>query len=387
VNLESSIMFRSGWQAVLPFGSSALIVVMGASCSSNDSADDLFRAPPPGAIGGQQATGAGPSGTTGGQSNAGGSSGGAGRNTGASGGSLASGGRAATAGGRQSAGGRSANENGGRGGRPGGGGRPGSGGTTSGGSSTGGQLSTGGAEAGTGGAPDPVDCDDDDPCTIDEPDTQGGCHYTPKCEAASECESAGCDSGTGECVIEQADDGATCDDGLVCSNGDACSAGQCTGNVGDVSLSNGDARDIPQGNAECSVQDPLIVDFTVAGAGTATAVELMLELQHPLASDLVVRLLHVDSNEEVVLFDGSSASTAALSGQYVFADDAPSFMDSLEDGQTLEPGRYAPAESLSVFEGSDFEGTWRLFVSDLCETDNGSYAGAGIVIERFCEEP
>jgi hypothetical protein len=45
----------------------------------------------------------------------------------------------------------------------------------------------------------------------------------------TQCQSHSCDPATGECVILDADEGATCDDGDICTESDSCAAGSCVG--------------------------------------------------------------------------------------------------------------------------------------------------------------
>ncbi len=50
-----------------------------------------------------------------------------------------------------------------------------------------------------------------------------------RCPASGPCVTVACDPGSGECVIDQASDGAACDDGDPCTTGDACADGECVG--------------------------------------------------------------------------------------------------------------------------------------------------------------
>ena len=72
-------------------------------------------------------------------------------------------------------------------------------------------------------------CDDEDACTTQDACVSGACAGTEVVCEASECETASCDAGTGKCVVNAIDDGATCSDGDPCTTGDACAAGDCVG--------------------------------------------------------------------------------------------------------------------------------------------------------------
>jgi subtilisin-like proprotein convertase family protein len=387
--LEHSIMFRCGWQAFA--SSSAVILALGPSCSSDGSTDDLF--PSGGTSGGR------PNGGTAGMTAPGGSASGGRPALGGSGGTEADGGEplnageggsAITTGGRAPSGGR---VGGGPGGAPGG--RPGGG--RSGGGVSGAQPGSGGSfpdDGGSGGAESPVSCDDNDPCTVDEPNTDGGCHHTPKCLASAACEVATCDANSGDCTTSPAEDGASCDDAMSCTSADVCVNGSCQGVSSDLVGSNDEARAIPDGNEDCGGNQPLIVDFNLSEGGAVTAVELKLDLEHPNLSHLKARLLHVASGREAVLFDIVDADGVDLIGEYVFSPNASvSFVDAAavatqQPVQEMPPDIYLSQEDLATFfDGVPAEGTWRLSVHDLCLGDPGEYVDAELRVERACEPP
>ena len=79
---------------------------------------------------------------------------------------------------------------------------------------------------------DGAPCDDKDACSQVDACQAGECvgAEVKTCEATDDCHVAGkCDSETGECSVEQAEDGAPCDDAQACTSNDACTDGVCGG--------------------------------------------------------------------------------------------------------------------------------------------------------------
>jgi uncharacterized protein (TIGR03382 family) len=75
-------------------------------------------------------------------------------------------------------------------------------------------------------------CDDANACTLDDTCHSGICTGTAKdCSASATCrESAGCDPGTGTCLVGAAvADGTACDDSNKCTDSDRCQSGVCHG--------------------------------------------------------------------------------------------------------------------------------------------------------------
>ncbi|MGB0588113.1 MAG: hypothetical protein ACPGU1_00400 [Myxococcota bacterium] len=77
--------------------------------------------------------------------------------------------------------------------------------------------------------------DDDDLCNGSMRCIQGRCAIDPEtvvsCTADSVCAGASCDPATGECTVEDVDDGTACDDGDACTQADNCVDGACVGEV------------------------------------------------------------------------------------------------------------------------------------------------------------
>ncbi len=85
----------------------------------------------------------------------------------------------------------------------------------------------------------PVVCDDGDPCTgIETCDSISGCVAGTPTDCSSldgQCVVGVCDSGTGACGTQPANEGFTCNDGEACTVGDVCTVGVCGGASTDCS--------------------------------------------------------------------------------------------------------------------------------------------------------
>lgn len=384
------VMSRRGWQAALFWSAILVPLALGASCAGNDETGDLFLKSRNPSAGGFDPTSFGNSGSGGGRNGSsgagaastppktsGGSAGSTGGNT--AGGSDATGGRVGATGGRASGG----KSGGPMGGRPATGGAPNGGRAASGGSSGG--TPSGGVSATGGSAGEPSgNCDDDNACTVDEA-ADVGCTHVPKdCPAPSACEVATCEPDTGECVPEAAPDETACDDGDVCTSADVCRDGQCVGSD-EFNASDATPRPIPDGNQDCTSEDPVLVDYTMVGPGAVTEIEVTLSISHTLISDLRLALLHVDSETYVILVEEAPEQEATLDGQYVFADGAASLSDAAAEHTTVPPGRYAPRTSFAeVFGGSPIAGTWRVVVLDQCLEDTGVLHSSAVHFHRAC---
>ena len=382
---ERLVMSRRGWQASLVRFAILVPLALGVSCGGNDRTDDLFQESGSPSAGGFDSNGVGRSGSGGGGRT--GASGGGGAKAlppaaggsanggkSASGGSEATGGRSGVNGGRTGGGGRSGPS----------GGRPPAGGAASGGKASGGKAS-GGAPDNAGSAGEPaVDCNDDDACTVDERSGDDCSHESKECDAPPVCQVAECDPETGECLLSAAPDETACDDEDACTSNDACREGQCLGSDA-LDTSDSSSRPIPDGPADCSGSDALLVDYGMTGPGEVSEVEVTVSITHPWITDLRVGLLHVETETFVTLIEEEVHQDASLDGEYVFADDAPSFVEAVPEDAPVPSGRYAPRSSLlEAFAGLPFEGTWRVVVLDQCEGDAGVLHASAVHFHRVC---
>ncbi len=74
-------------------------------------------------------------------------------------------------------------------------------------------------------------CDDGNPCTLDDSCQAGVCTGSSKdCSAFGDgCNEGVCNTATGACTVQPANEGGACDDGVSCTSNDTCTAGSCYG--------------------------------------------------------------------------------------------------------------------------------------------------------------
>lgn len=389
---------------LLPFA--AFVAALGASCGPTDD-EPLFETLP---IGGKTGTNDGGTGGGGGPPMAGsgglgrgggtepvagggmapglGGRGSGGASVGGRGGGAGSGAGGAAQGGDGNEGGVSGDESGGEGAQ---GGSQGGSGAEPGAAGSGGN---GGTALGAGGASAP-DCDDGNACTVDRLTASGVCvHDARECDAPGPCATSTCDPTTGACVVSLLDDGVTCDDGNACTEADQCTAGVCSGVASDIVVSDTEGGPIPDGSLDrrgnCERSDRgLEIELSTNALGAVASLEVALDFRHEYVTELDVRLQHVESGREVVLFhfegEREYDEGSDVNGVYVFTDSALVPFGPPEDDDDIEPGTYAPREPLSRFAGAPVAGTWRLVVVDTCGNDDGRMRGMTLRIRRSCE--
>ncbi len=122
-----------------------------------------------------------------------------------------------------------------------------------------------------------VDCDNGDLCTDDSCDPTSGCVYTPiDCSGLDDqCHVGVCNTSTGTCEQQPANEGSSCDDGNACTENTTCDAtGACVGtflNCDDSDSCTSDSCDPDIGcinePVDCDSHDACIVDTCDAVAG------------------------------------------------------------------------------------------------------------------------
>ncbi len=241
--------------------------------------------------------------------------------------------------------------------------------------------------------PGPNPCDDGDACTEDVCDGGGGCSYPPvDCNDGNPCTNDGCDSVTGCFNVPNTD---PCDDGNACTINDQCGGGTCLPgpgpalvqfcNTGSISIpDSGTATPYPS-NLSVSGQPPVLCKATVNLNGVT----------HTFPVDIDVLLVAPGTvSNSIIMSD--VGGTAAVSGINLTLDDAapsPLSTSTLVSG-TFKPTNFgtgdvfaapAPASSpadnatLAVLNGSNPNGTWKLFVVDDVGGDLGSISGGWCV--------
>jgi len=201
---------------------------------------------------------------------------------------------------------------------------------------------------------------------------------------------------SGEFQISLTDDSTPCTGGVfciptgACCTGDGCSiitADSCAGLGGTY---NGDgttcttdglnplvgtATDTPVaipdsvGGIPGEASSTLTID---AGAGTISNLVVEVGFTHTYVGDLIVT---ISNGVNSALLSSRQGGGANLGGVYTFVDFAPLDMAqaaTAAGGVTLGSSLIKPFESLSVFDGSDFAGTWTLSVSDNAGLDIGT---------------
>jgi hypothetical protein len=115
--------------------------------------------------------------------------------------------------------------------------------------------------------------------------------------------------------------------------------------------------------------------------GTLIDLDVAITATHTWVGDLVISLKHVETGQNVLLYDRPGVSASALgfgcSGDNldVVLDDEASFAveDFCADADPAYPSgmHLRPNELLSAFDGDQSEGRWELRVADLADQDLG----------------
>lgn len=122
----------------------------------------------------------------------------------------------------------------------------------------------------------------------------------------------------------------------------------------------------------------MLSDMTVTDTGAIIDLDVDILITHTWVGDLIITLEHVDTGTTMTLMDrpGVPASAFGCEGDNVDA----SFDDGGGNGPVEDMcsdlpaifGSPQPEQNLSVFNGEDAAGTWRLRVSDNALGDTGS---------------
>ncbi|SVB83482.1 uncharacterized protein METZ01_LOCUS236336, partial [marine metagenome] len=132
------------------------------------------------------------------------------------------------------------------------------------------------------------------------------------------------------------------------------------------------------GSAALPIEDfeTLVLPFEILGAGSVTAIEVGIRLDHTYTADLEIRLVAPDGDSVRLAFHNGSWRNDFGSGAddcsgtlTVFADDAAL---SMETGVAPFAGRHRPYEPLSSLADHAMAGTWHIEITDHWGWDQGS---------------
>lgn len=120
-------------------------------------------------------------------------------------------------------------------------------------------------------------------------------------------------------------------------------------------------------NLNLSIDDGLETThiINVPNSGLISEAKVSIDLDHSYVDDLVIKITHPN---------GSSSSTVWNRNCFDESNIVISFEDWTDNINCASTGlgnTFAPAESLSVFEGLDMAGDWQISISDLAAGDNG----------------
>ncbi len=131
-------------------------------------------------------------------------------------------------------------------------------------------------------------------------------------------------------------------------------------------------------------------EIFVPDHGPSNLLNATLGMEHSWVGDLIITLTHKTATGGVSArllnrpgYDGSGfGNSDGIQGTYVFADGGMPFPTQGGSGQ-VEPGTYAPVDSLHIFDGMDKFGTWSLVISDNAGDDEGLLYGWSITLDNI----
>jgi len=160
--------------------------------------------------------------------------------------------------------------------------------------------------------------------------------------------------------------------------------------AGDVVTNTIASADVPQPIIDNqSVFSDLVVTNTQIG--DLTAIRPWIRLNHTWNSDLVIALQHPDGTEVVLANrrggsrDNFGSGTCGVNVVYTVFDMTATTNIGANTQNAPFAGRYAPDGDLAAFAGKPAAGTWRLRVTDLFTTDQGTLLCWGLDLEANAE--
>lgn len=139
-------------------------------------------------------------------------------------------------------------------------------------------------------------------------------------------------------------------------------------------------KDPPQTIADMATLNSTI--YVPAGAGLIRDLDINLDIFHSFDGDLKVTLTHVSSGVSIILFNGVGGTNEGFLIR--LDDEAGNDIGSASNPKLDGPitGTYDPQGSavLSVFDGLDASGEWRLSITDQSPNDTGTLFGWSLVV-------
>jgi subtilisin-like proprotein convertase family protein len=251
-------------------------------------------------------------------------------------------------------------------------------------------------------------CNDANGCTSADTCSGGNCVGTPNSDPCED--NNACTSGTtcinGACGTPNSD---PCSDGNACTLNDTCASGACVpGNyttVAPVSYCNNDGIDILDTANEplTDAADPYPSSVTVSGAlPVVCKVTVNLnQISHSFPDDIDILLTAPGTASNALIMSDAGGGTDLVDVD-VLLDDAAA--TALPDAATITSGSWRPANyevndlfpagppasspdenaALSVFNGSDPNGAWNLYVVDDLDDDLGDIASWCVNLATVC---
>jgi subtilisin-like proprotein convertase family protein len=115
--------------------------------------------------------------------------------------------------------------------------------------------------------------------------------------------------------------------------------------------------------------------INVRTSGTITDVNVTIKgFTHTYPNDVDVKLVGPQGHQ-AILMDSAGGGTDVSGINITFDDEATSTLP-----YPLATGTYQPSQSLSVFDNTNLNGTWKLYVNDHSGGDHGSMSGWSLTI-------
>lgn len=123
------------------------------------------------------------------------------------------------------------------------------------------------------------------------------------------------------------------------------------------------------------------VPITITDSGTITDVDVLININHTYDADLDIYLVHPDGTIVELSTDNGGSGDNYI--DTIFDDSASTPITS---GSAPFTGRYRPESPLSVLNGKELAGTWKLRITDDASGDTGTlnYYQLHIIYSNFC---